>query len=80
MLKKIIGTFFGSRNDRLLKEYAAKVAKINALEPKIKKLKDNDFPKKTIELKNRFNQGEALDTLHFMMEKYLKCEPVKEKH
>jgi|TARA_B110000503_G_scaffold21869_1_gene33486 preprotein translocase subunit SecA len=63
MLKKIIGTFFGSRNDRLLKEYAAKVAKINALEPKIKKLKDNDFPKKTIELKNRFNQGEALDTL-----------------
>ena len=63
MLKKIIGTFFGSRNDRLLKEYTAKVAKINALEPKIKKLKDNDFPKKTIELKNRFNQGEALDTL-----------------
>ena len=63
MLKKIIGTFFGSRNNRLLKEYAAKVAKINALEPKIKKLKDNDFPKKTIELKNRFNQGEALDTL-----------------
>ena len=48
MLKKIIGTFFGSRNDRLLKEYTAKVAKINALEPKIKKLKDNDFPKKTI--------------------------------
>ena len=63
MLKKIIGTFFGSRNDRLLKDYAKKVKQINALEANIKKLKDADFLKKTIEFKERFSRGEALDDL-----------------
>ena len=63
MLKKIIGTFFGSRNDRLLKDYAKKVKQINALEANIKKLKDADFLKKTIEFKERFSRGETLDDL-----------------
>ena len=63
MLKKIIGTFFGSRNDRLLKDYAKKVKQINALEAHIKKLKDADFLKKTIEFKERFSRGETLDDL-----------------
>ena len=63
MLKKIIGTFFGSRNDRLLKDYAKKVKQINALEGNIKKLKDADFLKKTIEFKERFSRGETLDDL-----------------
>jgi preprotein translocase subunit SecA len=43
MLKKIIQNLFGSRNQRLLKEYEKKVHKINDLEPSIKKLKDADF-------------------------------------
>lgn len=63
MLKKIIGTFFGSRNDRLLKDYAKKVKQINALEANVKKLKDADFSKKTIEFKERFSRGETLDDL-----------------
>ncbi|MBT6141115.1 MAG: preprotein translocase subunit SecA [Nitrosomonadales bacterium] len=63
MLKKIIGTFFGSRNDRLLKDYAKKVKQINALEENVKKLKDADFSKKTIEFKERFSRGETLDDL-----------------
>ena len=63
MLKKIIQNIFGSRNQRLLKEYAKKVDKINDLEPSIKKLKDADFKKKTIEFKKRIKSGESVDEL-----------------
>ena len=52
MLKKFIQNIFGSRNQRLLKEYSKKVNQINALEPSIKKLKDIDFKRKTNEFKN----------------------------
>jgi preprotein translocase subunit SecA len=63
MYKKIFNNLFGSRNDRLLKEYSKKVALINALEPEIKKLKDGDFKKKTDEFKKRIRKGESLDDL-----------------
>ena len=63
MLKKIIQNLFGSRNQRLLKEYSKKVNKINDLEPSIQKLKDLDFKKKTIEFRNRIKSGESLDEL-----------------
>jgi len=63
MLKKIIGNIFGSRNQRLLKEYTKKVHQINALEPSIQKLKDGDFKKKTTEFKERIVSGESLDHL-----------------
>ena len=63
MLKKIISGFFGSRNERLLKSYAKKVKQINALEPEVKKIKDEDFPKKTEEFKGRFSKGESIDSL-----------------
>ena len=63
MYKKIFNNLFGSRNDRLLKEYSKKVALINALEPEIKKLKDSDFKKKTDEFKKMVRKGEGLDGL-----------------
>ncbi|MGE4597012.1 MAG: preprotein translocase subunit SecA [Methylophilaceae bacterium] len=59
----MFNNLFGSRNDRLLKEYSKKVALINALEPEIKKLKDGDFKKKTDEFKKRIRKGESLDSL-----------------
>tara|TARA_B100000035_G_scaffold310186_1_gene317572 strand:+ start:3432 stop:6119 length:2688 start_codon:yes stop_codon:yes gene_type:complete len=68
MLKKIISGFFGSRNERLLNGYAKKVKQINALEPEIKKLKDEDFPKKTKEFKGRFLNGESIDS--FLIEAF----------
>ena len=68
MLKKIISGFFGSRNERLLKSYAKKVKQINALEPEIKKFKDEDFPKKTKEFKGRFLKGESIDS--FLIEAF----------
>jgi len=63
MLKKIIQNLFGSRNNRLLKEYSKKVNQINALEPSIKKLKDSDFKKKTIEFREQIEKGTSLDEL-----------------
>ena len=63
MLKKIIQNLFGSRNKRLLKEYSKKVNQINALEPLIKKLKDTDFKKKTIEFREKIEKGASLDEL-----------------
>jgi len=39
------------------------VDKVNSFEPKIKKLKDKDFAKKTEEFKNRLVKGETLDEL-----------------
>ena len=39
------------------------VAKINDFEPKIKKLKDADFPKKTEEFKKRLERGESLEEI-----------------
>ena len=38
MLKKMLNTLFGSRNDRLLNEYSKKATLINQLESKVKKL------------------------------------------
>ncbi len=63
MLKKFIQNIFGSRNQRLLKEYSKKVNQINALEPSIKKLKDIDFKRKTNEFKERLKKGATLDEL-----------------
>ena len=61
MIKNILNTFFGSRNDRLLNEYSNKVTLINQLEPKVKKLKDNEFKRKTKEFKSRVKGGQKLE-------------------
>ena len=63
MLKTIVQNLFGSRNDRLLKEYGKKVTQINALEDATKKLSDVALKAKTTEFKNRLKQGQALDDL-----------------
>jgi len=63
MFKKILNTFFSSRNDRLLNEYSKKVNLINELEPKVKKLKDSEFKSKTKEFKDRVKGGEKLEDL-----------------
>ena len=63
MLKKILNTFFNSRNDRLLNEYSKKVKLINELEPQLQKLKDGDFKAKTKEFKRRYKSGEKLEDL-----------------
>ncbi len=54
---------FGSRNDRLLKQYRKTVARINALEPEFEKLDDEALRSKTEAFKQRVAQGESLDDL-----------------
>jgi len=54
---------FGSRNERLLKQYAHAVATINALEPELAKLSDAALRAKTDELKQRQAGGATLDEL-----------------
>ncbi len=59
LLKKI----FGSRNDRLIRQYSQKVRAINALEPKIQALSDEELRGKTDEFRLRVDKGESLDAL-----------------
>ena len=63
MLSKVFRKFFGSRNDRLVKQYAQKVKEITALEPAMQALSDEALRAKTEEFKQRFSQGESLDKL-----------------
>ena len=54
---------FGSRNDRLLKQYSATVTRINALEPQYEVLTDEALQGKTQEFKNRIGAGESLESI-----------------
>ena len=63
MLPKILTSIFGSRNERLLKEYRRTVAKINALEPSLEPLSDEQLRGKTDEFRARLAKGETLDDL-----------------
>ena len=63
MATNFLTKLFGSRNDRLLKQYRKAVARINALEPEFEKLSDEDLRGKTQEFKERIAKGESLDDL-----------------
>lgn len=61
MLSKIIGSVIGTKNERELKRMRKIVAKINAYEPTIQTLSDEELRQKTFEFKERHQQGESLD-------------------
>jgi preprotein translocase subunit SecA len=63
MISNILKSIFGSRNDRLLKEYRQTVLAINALEENVAKLSDAELQAKTEHFKQRYTQGETLDAL-----------------
>jgi len=63
MLPKLLTSIFGSRNERLLKQYRRTVDKINALEPSLESLTDEQLRAKTEEFKQRVAKGESLDDL-----------------
>ncbi|MCA3799733.1 MAG: preprotein translocase subunit SecA, partial [Burkholderia sp.] len=54
---------FGSRNQRLVKQYQKTVTTINALETQIEKLTDDQLRGKTDEFRQRVAAGESLDKL-----------------
>ncbi len=63
MFVNLLTKIFGSRNDRLLKKLGKEVNKINALEPAMEALSDEELKAKTAEFKERLAQGETLDNL-----------------
>ncbi|MFM8900334.1 MAG: preprotein translocase subunit SecA [Burkholderiales bacterium] len=63
MLPKLLTQIFGSRNQRLLKQYRRVVEKINQLEPRFEALDDAALKSKTQELRDRHAKGETLDAL-----------------
>ncbi|MBW8901591.1 MAG: preprotein translocase subunit SecA, partial [Massilia sp.] len=62
---------FGSRNQRLLKQYQKSVRDINALEPQMEALSDADLQAKTTEFKQRLAGGATLDDL--LVEAFAVC-------
>ena len=62
---------FGSRNQRLLKQYQKTVRQINALEPQMEQLSDAELQAKTPEFKDRLAKGATLDDI--MVEAFAVC-------
>ena len=63
MLTNLAKKVFGSRNDRLLKQYRKTVAKINAREAEIQALSDEALQAKTAEFKQRLADGATLESM-----------------
>jgi len=59
----LLTQIFGSRNQRLIKQYQKIVRDINALEPAMEKLSDAQLQAKTPEFKERLAKGETLDAI-----------------
>jgi preprotein translocase subunit SecA len=63
MIGNVLTKIFGSRNERLLKQYSRTVAEINAFEPALAALSDHELRAKTPALKERCASGATLDEL-----------------
>jgi len=71
MLSKISRKIFGSRNDRIIKNFNQRVVRINALEEAMQALSDEQLQQKTVELKKRFESGETIEDL--LVEAFAVC-------
>ncbi|PSU32712.1 preprotein translocase subunit SecA [Photobacterium lutimaris] len=63
MLSKLLTKVIGSRNDRTLRRMRKIVDQINKLEPQFESLQDEELKAKTVEFRERIEQGENLDQL-----------------
>lgn len=63
MFSELLTKIFGSRNDRLIKQYRRQCATINKLEDSMKALSDEQLQAKTQEFRDRLAKGETLDAL-----------------
>jgi preprotein translocase subunit SecA len=63
MISGFLTRLFGSRNERMLKQYQRTAEKINALEPGLEKLSDEALRAKTAEFRQRLSDGATLDEL-----------------
>ncbi|WP_434630966.1 preprotein translocase subunit SecA [Chromobacterium sp. CV08] len=63
MISSLLKKVFGSRNDRLLKQFRQTVGRINALEQDMQALSDEALAAKTQEFRDRLGKGSTLDEL-----------------
>ena len=63
MINSLLTRVFGSSNDRQLRQLNRIVARINALEPDIEKLSDDELKARTPEFRKRIADGETLDKI-----------------
>ena len=63
MLNSLAKKIFGSANDRFLRSLQGKVQQINALEPSLQRLSDEELKGRTTWLRERLAGGETLDQL-----------------
>ncbi len=63
MMGNFLSRIFGSRNERLIKGMGTIVSRINALEPSVEALSDDDLRARTDEFRKRLADGQALDDI-----------------
>ena len=63
MIANLLKKIFGSRNERLLKQFRKTVLVINGLEADLKKLSDDELKAKTEQFKDRVKNGTPLDEI-----------------
>ena len=63
MFNRILTGIFGSRNERLIKQMSKSVARINALEPSMQALSDEELRARTDALKTRLAAGETVNDI-----------------
>lgn len=63
MITKLLTKVIGSRNDRTLRRLKKIVKEINSYEPTFEALTDEELKAKTVEFRQRLEQGETLDQL-----------------
>src|SRR5947209_4192509 len=63
MIGALARKFFGSANDRRVKGYQSRVNAINALEPELVKLSDEELKARTADFKKQLAEGKTLDDL-----------------
>jgi preprotein translocase subunit SecA len=63
MFLNVLTKVFGSKNEREIKKLQPMVDRINALEPGMQALRDEEFPALTGKFRQRLENGEALDEL-----------------
>ena len=63
MIGRILAKIFGSKNDRMIKQYRRAVRAINEFEATIEPLSDSELAAKTVEFRERLAQGATVDEL-----------------
>ncbi len=63
MIGSLLRKVFGTRNERLIRQMSKTVSEVNALENQISALSDDELAAKTVEFRNRIEQGESLEAL-----------------